>query len=61
MRPETLIQIIRDHPEITTPELAEFLGVSVIKARWYVHQCDDHLEFYDGNHIRIKEQSHDAK
>ena len=47
--------IIRDRPGITTPDLAEAIGVSVTIARWMVHEAGT-LEFYEGNHIRLRDQ-----
>jgi hypothetical protein len=49
-----ILSVIRWHPGITTPKLAELLSVSVSMARSLVHECED-LEFYDGNHIRFRE------
>ena len=52
---QELLDIITHRPGITTPELAQRLRVSVDRARWAVYQCDE-LEFYDGNHIRLRAQ-----
>lgn len=53
-----LIQIVRNRPGITTPELADILGCSVTMARWYVNEAGyrnlgGSLEFYEGNRIRV--------
>jgi len=48
-----VIKAVRDHPGITTPEIALHFLVSVSHARWLILRIDE-LEYYDGDHVRLK-------
>lgn len=49
-----IVRLVLAHPGITTPELAEKLDIGIGFARFCVLETED-VEFYDGNHIRVKE------
>lgn len=49
-----LLAFVEAHPGVTTPEIAERFKCSVTFARWAVHEVPM-LEYYDGNHVRVKE------
>ena len=57
---QRVLDAVRNHPSITTPELADLLGGSVSITRWAVYQCEE-LEFFDGNHIRFKKLAEEAQ
>lgn len=52
---EEVREWVRSTTDPTTPDLAEAFNISVSMARWLAYEAG--LEFFNGNHLRLKEAS----